>query len=102
MSRVMAQFSVGQLVRHRLFGYRGVIIDVDPQFMVAGGRPSGRRTPGQRPWYHVLVHEQEHQTYVAERNLEPDDEGGPVDHPRVADHFAFLGRDGYARRRQVH
>ena len=70
------EFSVGELVHHRLFDYRGVIVDVDPSFQateewydtVAKSRPSKNR-----PWYHVLVHASEHSTYVAERNLEPDD-----------------------------
>ena len=70
-----ASLSVGQVVQHKLFGYRGVIVDVDPTFessdewyeVVALSRP-----PKDRPWYHVLVHNATHRTYVAERNLEPD------------------------------
>lgn len=91
------QFSVGELVRHKLFGYRGVIFDVDACFQgtddwyekVAGSRP-----PRNRPWYHVLVHDAEHTTYVAERNLESDLEGEAVDHPLMQQLFA--GRqDGF-------
>ena len=85
----MARFSVGDLVHHRLFDYRGVIVDVDPHFQltdewyetVARSRP-----PRDKPWYHVLVHEAAHSTYVAERNLEPDDSGSPVKHPML-EHF---------------
>jgi heat shock protein HspQ len=73
-----ARFAVGDLIHHRLFDYRGVIVDVDPGFQasdewyeaVAKSRP-----PKDKPWYHVLVHEAAHTTYVAERNLEPDDTG---------------------------
>ena len=94
-----ARFHVGQLVHHRLFGYRGVIIDVDPTFsgsdawyeQVARSRP-----PQDRPWYHVLVHGATHQTYVAERNLEPDPAPTPVVHPMVG-HF-FSDFDGQAYR----
>ena len=71
-----AKFAVGDLVYHRLFDYRGVVVDVDPTFesteewyeAVAKSRP-----PKDKPWYHVLVHEAMHSTYVAERNLEPDE-----------------------------
>lgn len=96
-----AKFGVGQLVHHKLFDYRGVIIDVDPHFLgtedwyrnVAKSRP-----PKDRPWYHVLVDGAEHQTYVAERNLEPDQAGGPVDHPDVPAYFRALGNEGYVLR----
>lgn len=99
-----ARFDVGELVRHRLFGYRGVVIDVDPRFssteewyeQVARSRP-----PKDRPWYHVLVHDAEHTTYVAERNLDADASGAPVNHPGVAVYFEEL-RDGrYLRSMQV-
>lgn len=93
-----AKFSVGQLIHHRLFDYRGVVIDVDPYFhgsddwyeSVARSRP-----PKESPWYHVLVDGFEHRTYVAERNLEPDETGGPVEHPDVTDYFDVLGDTGY-------
>lgn len=80
-----ARFSVGQIVQHRLFDYRGIVYDVDPAFSgtdewyeeVAGSRP-----PKDRPWYHVLVDGESHTTYVAERNLEPSyDEDEAIDHP---------------------
>lgn len=90
-----ARFGVGQLVHHRLFEYRGVIIDVDPVFsgseewyrQMAHSKP-----PKDRPWYHVLVDGATHQTYVAERNLETDLETGPVAHPLVDRYFS--GFDG--------
>jgi heat shock protein HspQ len=90
------KFSVGQLVLHRLFGYRGVIVAADPDFQgteewyqfMARTRP-----PKDRPWYHVLVHDASHQTYVAERNLDPDPSGEPVEHPLLSRHFDVL-RDG--------
>jgi heat shock protein HspQ len=48
--------------------------------------------PRDRPWYHVLVDGGTHQTYVAERNLEPDPDPGPINHPRVDEYFS--GFDG--------
>ncbi len=81
-----AHFSIGDLVHHKLFDYRGVIVDVDPRMMlsdewyeiVARSRP-----PKDKPWYRVLVHGATHETYVAEQNLEPDPSNAPIRHPLV-------------------
>ena len=94
------KFSVGELVQHRLFNYRGVIVDVDRNFqgsdewyeLVAKSRP-----PKNKPWYQVLVHGSDHSTYVAERHLEPDDTKDPVDHPMLY-HFFSDFVDGKYRR----
>jgi len=85
-----AKFSIGQLVEHTLFNYRGVIVDVDPIFQgtkewyeqVALTRP-----PKDRPWYRVLVHNAVHDTYVAERNLESDISKEPITHPLIEIYF---------------
>ena len=89
------RFSRGEVVQHTLFDYRGVIIGVDPEFAgtdewydtVARSKP-----PKDSPWYHLLPHGAEHQTYVADRNLQPDPTGQPVDHPWVEAYFThFIG-----------
>jgi heat shock protein HspQ len=104
VGEVRAHFGVGQVIHHRRFGYRGVIVDVDPSFQgteewyeqVARSRP-----PRDRPWYHVLPHGHAHMTYVAERHLEPDTSGEPVDHPLLGRFFDGY-RDGrYVRDRTV-
>lgn len=104
ISITRTKFSVGELVHHRLFGYRGVIVDVDRDFRgteewydaVARTRP-----PRNKPWYHVLVHGEAHSTYVAERNLEADDSVEPIDHPMV-DHFFSKFENGvYLRKNTV-
>lgn len=85
-----ARFRVGQPIHHKRFGYRGVIVDVDPEFagteewyeVMATSRP-----PKDKPWYHVLVHDAVHRTYVAERNLEPDLTGEPIRHPELERYF---------------
>ena len=95
------RFSVGELIHHRLFGYRGVIVDVDRNFQaseewyraVAKSRP-----PKDRPWYHVLVHGSDHSTYVAERNLEADSGTAPVEHPLLDQFFAKFENGKYIRR----
>ncbi len=96
MSTFRANFRVGQLIHHKLFDYRGAVVDVDPVF---GGDDewyeamARSRPPKDKPWYHVLVHDAEHMTYVAERNLEPDDSGEPIRHP-VLDQVFGEFRDG--------
>lgn len=98
-----AKFTVGQIVQHRLFDYRGVIFDADPTFQlteewydaVARSRP-----PKDRPWYHVLVEGNDSTTYVAERNLEPDPSGKPIDHPMVDEIFTRFENGRYVRERQ--
>jgi heat shock protein HspQ len=87
---VITVFSIGQCIHHKLFAYRGVIIDVDPVFLgsddwyedIAKSRP-----PKDEPWYHVLVHDAQNETYVAERNLADDESLEPVDHPLVDEFF---------------
>ena len=85
-----AQFSIGDLVQHKLFNYRGVIIDVDPHFQLTEewyDKVALSRPPKDLPWYHVLVHEGTHSTYVAERNLAADASGGVITHPMVGRYF---------------
>jgi heat shock protein HspQ len=81
-----AHFSIGDLVHHKLFDYRGVIIDVDPRLMLSDEwyeAVARSRPPKDQPWYHVLVHDSTNETYVAERNLETDTSGAPVRHPLI-------------------
>jgi heat shock protein HspQ len=103
VSTTKAKFSVGQLIHHQLFDYRGVIVDVDPGFMGSRdwyGQMAKTKPPRDRPWYHVLVDESAHQTYVAERNLEPDPTRTPIRHPDVTVHFAGLKEGRYIPRRR--
>ena len=95
---IRAKFAVGDLIHHRLFGYRGVVVDVDPKFQsteewyeaVAKSRP-----PKDNPWYHVLVHGAMHSTYVAERNLEADDSLTPIEHPMLTEFFSRFEQGRY-------
>jgi heat shock protein HspQ len=90
------KFAIGQIIRHRLFGYRGVIFDVDPVFAASEewyAAMAKSRPPKDRPWYHVLVDGRSHTTYVAERNLDADPSSDPIQHPLLDSCFAGL-RDG--------
>ena len=99
-----SKFNSGDIIQHKRFGYRGVIISVDPSF--SGSEDWYQREarvpsqpPKDRPWYHVLVHGTETESYVSERNLEFDPIGDEVEHPLVDVIFDEL-RDGkYVRAR---
>lgn len=85
------KFFVGQVVSHRLFNYRGVIFDVDSTFSGSESwyqQMARSQPPKDKPWYHVLVSGAEHSTYVAERNLEEDASGLPVEHPALEQWFS--------------
>jgi heat shock protein HspQ len=88
--------SIGDLIYHKLYGYRGVIVDIDPCFQLTDewyDRVASSRPPKNEPWYHVLVNQSLNSTYVAEQNLEPDLTGEKIDHPMVELFFTGL-QDG--------
>ena len=104
MGKLQANFAVGDVIHHRLFDYRGVIVDVDATFsgddrwydQVARSRP-----PKDAPWYHVLVSEATHMTYVAEQNLEADLTGVPAQHPLLEQLFDEFCDGRYVRKRSL-
>lgn len=96
------QFSIGQVVRHRIFPFRGVIIDVDPEYNNTEewwqSIPEDVRPRKDQPYYHLLAENEytAYEAYVSEQNLLIDDSGIPVNHPQVTEVFGeFLG-DSYA------
>lgn len=96
-----AAFSIGQLVHHKLFDYRGLIYDVDPLFQLSDQwyeQVAKSRPPKDQPWYRVLVDGQMIETYVAERNLEPDLGTEPIDHPLVNTLFEGFANGVYVAR----
>jgi len=101
MSLKEAQFGVGDCVSHRRFGYRGVVVDVDPVFDLTDDwydTMAKSRPPKDRPWYHVLVHDADHMTYVAERNLEADDSREPIRHPMLEEFLRDFDGERYRTR----
>lgn len=99
------KFGIGQVVHHRKFDYRGVIVDVDAEYsgseewyeLMARSRP-----PKDAPWYHVLVDGGMHSTYVAERHLEPDPSGQQVEHPALGEFFDRFEGGRYIMRGRQH
>ena len=95
-----AQFSLGQVIHHRRFGYRGVIVDVDSTFQLGDewyDEVAVSRPPKDKPWYHVLVHNSDQTTYVAERHLEADQTGEPINHPFLHHCFDKFDNGRYDR-----
>lgn len=102
-----ARFGIGQVVRHRLFPFRGVIFDVDPTFSNSEewweSIPEEARPSKDQPFYHLLAEneETEYIAYVSEQNLLVDDTRNPVRHPHISEFFetydaekhAYLPRD---------
>jgi heat shock protein HspQ len=88
-----AKFQIGQVVKHRLFSFRGVIFDVDPVFANTEewwlSIPEEIRPRKDQPFYHLFAEndETEYVAYVSEQNLLADDTREPVRHPQVPDYF---------------
>ena len=104
MTDSKAKFSVGELVHHLLFDYRGAIFDVDAEFQGSEERyaqMARSRPPRDEPWYHVLVHNGTHTTYVAERNLEEDLGKAPIHHPLIEEFFDGFENSHYIIRRRA-
>src|SRR3954452_20389212 len=105
-SRV-AKFQIGQVVRHRLFPFRGVVFDIDPIFNNTEewnqSIPAEVRPNKDQPFYHLSAEndETEYIAYVSEQNLLPDDSGEPVRHPQVGQVFEKDTNGGYRPRNQI-
>ncbi len=84
-----AKFSIGQVVRHKLFPFRGVVFDVDPEFSNTEewltAIPEPVRPDRNQPFYHLFAENSDshYVAYVSEQNLVPDETGEPVDHPQI-------------------
>ena len=102
-----ARFAIGEVVRHRLLDFRGVIFDVDPEFANSEewyeAIPEAIRPAKDQPFYHLLAEnaESSYVAYVSQQNLVHDDSDEPVDHPAIADMFEGL-EGGRYHLRPVH
>ena len=88
-----ARFAIGEVVRHRLFDFRGVIFDVDPVFANSDewydSIPEKLRPSKDQPFYHLLAENADscYVAYVSQQNLLRDDSDEPVEHPAIATMF---------------
>lgn len=103
MKKREAKFQVGQVVHHKMFDYVGVVFDVDPLFQGSEqwyDEMARSRPPKDAPWYHVLVHNAVHTTYVAERNLEAEEPPRPMSHPLIEQLFVEFDGQRYRLRQR--
>ncbi|QNE33266.1 heat shock protein HspQ [Sphingomonas sp. NBWT7] len=101
-----ARFTIGDVVRHRMLDFRGVIFDVDPVFANTDewyqSIPEGIRPRKDQPFYHLLAENAEstYVAYVSQQNLVHDESDEPVDHPAIAGLFTGLVDGRYNLRRE--
>lgn len=100
----VARFGLGDVVKHRLLDFRGVIFDVDPEFDNSEewyqAIPEEIRPIKEQPFYHLLAEntESSYIAYVSQQNLVADDEGEPVDHPAIGTMFGPFKHGRYQLR----
>jgi heat shock protein HspQ len=99
-----AKYKIGQIVRHRVYPFRGVVFDVDPTFSNTEewwlSIPEEVRPHKDQPFYHLFAEnaETEYIAYVSEQNLLPDTTGEPIRHPQVAEEFEPDGNGSFRPR----
>jgi heat shock protein HspQ len=100
-----ARFGIGDVVRHKLYDFRGVVFDIDPVFANSEewyqSIPQDVRPRREQPYYHLLAENEDNAyvAYVSQQNLIGDGEGGPVDHPSVDQLFEDFRGGRYRLRR---
>ena len=102
-----AQFSIGDVVRHRVFDFRGVVFDVDPVFANSEewyqSIPEDVRPAKDQPFYHLFAEngDSSYLAYVSQQNLLTDVAQGPVSHPAIKEIFDDWTGKGYELRREM-
>jgi heat shock protein HspQ len=102
-----ARFGIGDVVRHKIFGFRGVIFDVDPVFANSEewyeSIPEALRPSKDQPFYHLLAEnaESSYVAYVSQQNLMVDESEEPVDHPAIETMFEQTEGGRYRLRGQL-
>ncbi len=103
-SLTAARFNLGDVVRHRTYGFRGVVFDVDPEFSNSEewyeAIPEPLRPAREQPYYHLFAENDDSNyiAYVSQQNLVADGESGPVGHPAIGQLFGELSDGRYQLR----
>ena len=98
---VSPTFNIGDVVKHRLYQFRGVIVDIDPEFANSEewyqSIPEDSRPKKDQPFYHLLAENSEtfYSAYVSQLNLLPDSESGPIHHPDIDNLFSDVSNGRY-------
>ena len=101
-----ADFAIGDVVRHRLFDFRGVIFDVDPVFANSeewyDAIPEEIRPAKNQPFYHLFAEngESSYIAYVSQQNLVHDESDEPIEHPAISGLFDRFSEGRYLLRRE--
>ena len=100
-------FNIGDIVKHRIYPFRGVIVDVDPEFSNTEewyqSIPAEIRPSRQQPYYHLMAENTEtfYTAYVSQQNLVGDGENGPLEHPDLEEIFSGMDHGKYLLRNEV-
>ena len=100
-------FNIGDIVKHRIYPFRGVIVDVDPEFSNTEewyqSIPAEIRPSRQQPYYHLMAENTEtfYTAYVSQQNLVGDGENGPLEHPDLEEIFSGMDHGKYQLRNEV-
>ena len=101
---VSPKFNIGDIVKHKLYPFRGVIVDIDPIFSNSDewyeAIPKELRPKKNQPFYHLLAENSEtfYSAYVSQQNLLSDPESGPINHPEISDLFTDVNNGKYILR----
>ena len=102
-----ARYAIGDVVRHKVFDFRGVIYDIDPVFANSeewyDSIPEHVRPAREQPFYHLMAEngDSSYIAYVSQQNLVADGESGPIDHPSVDELFEAFAKGRYKLRRSM-
>lgn len=108
MIKAQAKFTLGDVVRHRHYPFRGVVYDIDPTFANTEewyeAIPEEVRPSKDQPYYHLLAENENsyYTAYVSEQNLVQDESGDPVNHPEVGELFYDLVDGRYQLSSMLH
>ena len=100
-------FNIGDIVKHRIYPFRGVIVDVDPEFSNTEewyqSIPAEIRPSREQPYYHLMAENTEtfYTAYVSQQNLVGDGENGPLEHPDLEEIFSGMDQGKYHLRNEV-
>ena len=100
-------FNIGDIVKHRIYPFRGVIVDVDPEFSNTEewyqSIPAEIRPSREQPYYHLMAENTEtfYTAYVSQQNLVGDGENGPLEHPDLEEIFSGMDHGKYRLRNEV-
>ena len=94
-------FNIGDIVKHRIYPFRGVIVDVDAEFSNTEewyqSIPAEIRPSRKQPYYHLMAENTEtfYTAYVSQQNLIGDGQNGPLEHPDLEEIFNGIDKGKY-------